>query len=125
MLEAAVIELADRARAQQRRHLRERHLSLAERERIAYIEGRTGEAALLALADESEQELSAQARLREEALEKAEDEKGRLESELDDAKAEIEQLKDEARQDQAAYTTLQRECEGLHRKIHEAGVDLV
>jgi chromosome segregation ATPase len=93
-------------------------LTLEERERRAYIEGRVEEAALLAQAIDGDEALREEvAELKTEAS-KSEDEIGRYISELDDKGVEIEELENKLAH---ADDTINE----LRTRITEAGVDLV
>jgi archaellum component FlaC len=88
-------------------------MTLEERERRAYIEGRTDEAELLAQAVDTESFTDM-----EDQLSEAKSEIDRLEDKVQRLERELEEAADKAEQ-------LESEAIGLREQITEAGIDLL
>jgi phage shock protein A len=71
------------------------NLTLEERERFAYIEGRTGEAALLAKAADDEGQRDEEFRELEEHANEQDDKVVKLEGELEDLKDKVAELEEQ------------------------------
>lgn len=93
-------------------------LTLEERERRAYIEGRVEEAELLATAMDGEDSARAEIEELTSSLSKAEDEIGRYITEIDDLKVEKIDLEEEVSHANDVIAE-------LRQQISDAGVDLV
>jgi len=97
------------------------HMTLEERERRAYIEGRTEEAVLLGAAADAENVLATREKFVDAELEKAEDKIGELETRLDDANAEVESLKDDLLAADSRIESLERERTALEDTLALVG----
>lgn len=96
-------------------------LTLEERERRAYIEGRTEDAELLSLAAEGDTATRNDLKKAQDEASRLDDECGRLASELDDTKAEVESLKDDLLAANSTVDELQRERTALEDTLALVG----
>lgn len=118
MSTADIVHMATLPPQAARAFMRECNMRLEERERHAYITGRTAEAALLARAIDGDDEL-------QQRIQYLESENKDLERRADDEFDRAERAEERAADLRGELDDAKQEAADLSRQIHEAGVDLL